>query len=67
MLIVAEEKYAEYFPKSDEFIFRTVKYFAPDKEVTSKKYLDNGWNTIFDEFYSKKPKGYKKNKKYKFE
>lgn len=67
LLIVAEEKYAEYFQKTDEFIFRTVKYFAPDKEVTCKKYLDNGWDEIFDEFYSKKPKGYKKKKKYKFE
>lgn len=67
LLIVAEEKYANYFKNTDEYIFRTVKYFAPDKEVTSKKYLDNGWDDIFNEFYSKKPKGYKKKKKYKFE
>ena len=67
LLIVAEEKYANFFKNQNEYIFRTVKYFAPDNDVTSKKYLDNGWDEIFDEFYSKKPKGYKKKKKYKFE
>ena len=67
LLIISEEKYSEKFKNIEEVIYRSVKYFAPDKEVTSKKYLENGWNEIFDEFYTDKPKGYKKNKKYKFE
>lgn len=67
LLIISEEKNKKFFREINNYIFRTVKYFAPDEEVTSKKYLNNGWDEIFDEFYTKKPKGYKKNKKYKFE
>lgn len=67
LLIISEEKNKKFFREINNYIFRTVKYFAPDEEVTSKKYLNNGWDEIFDEFYTKKPKWYKKNKKYKFE
>ncbi len=67
LLVITEEKYAKLFKNNDKYIFRTVRYFAPDNDVTSNSYLDNGWDEIFDEFYSKKPKNYKKNKKYKFE
>ena len=67
LLIVSEEKYTSFFNNSSEFLYRSVRYYAPEKDVTSSKYLENGWNEIFDEFYALKPKGYRKNKKYKFE
>lgn len=48
-------------------ISRTVKYYAPDSTVTSRKFYDNGWDNIYAEFWQKKPKNYEKSKKYKFE
>ena len=52
---------------SDIMLFRSVDYFAPDDDVTNKKYRHNGWNRIYDEFGVIEPKGLIKKKKYKFD
>ena len=65
-LLIITEKSANFKPQnSDNIIYRTVDYFAPDDDVTSKKYFNNGFDKIFEELYSTKKTS--KNKKYKFE
>lgn len=63
LLVISEDRMKNFFIPQN-YIYRTVKYFAPDNDVTSKKYFNNGWNKIFDEFYQPKIKS--KKKKYKF-
>lgn len=64
LMVVAEEEYKNYF-KEGNYIFKTVKYFADDNDVMNEKYMPNGWDEIYREFYPTKSKG--KDKKYKFE
>lgn len=66
LMIVAEEKYKDFYKDAKDCIFRTVDFFPPDDHVTDPEYFDNGWDRIFDEFYVKRPKNIKK-KKYKFD
>lgn len=63
-VLIVSEKEANFTTKQGNYIHRTVEYYAPDNDVTSKKYFKNGWNKIFDEFYQTKIKA--KKKKYKF-
>lgn len=65
-LLVVCEQNAKPIKESDKYILRTVKYFAPDTDVTSGSYLNNGWDEIYYEFYPKKI-GKKPTKKYKFD
>ena len=65
-LLVVCEQSAKPIRKSDKYIVRTVKYFAPDTDVTNGSYMYNGWDDIFREFYPKKI-GKKPTKKYKFD
>ena len=66
-LLIITEKSAKFdTDDSGNIIFRQVDYFAPDDDVTSKKYFDNGFDKIWDEFYCANNKK-EKNKKYKFE
>lgn len=65
LLIVCEQN-AKPIKSSDKYIIRTVKYFAPDTDVTNGSYRYNGWDDIFHEFYFKKI-GKKPTKKYKFD
>lgn len=67
LLIISEEKYSKYFAKDDSYIYRTVKYFADDNHIPDRKYFDNGWDNIYEEYYQIKNKNSKKKKKYKFE
>ena len=65
-LLVVTEKSAKFNPeKSDNIIYRTVDFFAPDNDVTSEKYFNSGYDKIFEEFYCTKKAS--KKKKYKFE
>ncbi|MBR2068357.1 MAG: hypothetical protein IJ877_01215 [Candidatus Gastranaerophilales bacterium] len=65
-LLIVYEKQDLIIPDNPNFITRNVEYFAPDNAVTDRKYLDNGWDNIYSEFYTNKIKSNKK-KKYKFE
>ncbi len=66
LLILCEEKDREMFNVGENIMLRTVKYFAPKHDVVNKKYFNNGFKDIFNEFYfSKKPK-VKKSAEYKF-
>ena len=65
-LLVVCEQNAKPIKSSDKYITRTVKFFAPDTDVTNGSYMRNGWDDIFYEFYPKKI-GKKPTKKYKFD
>ncbi len=65
ILFIIEKKDEIKTNKKLPYIIRTVKYFADDNEVVSKKYLKNGFDKIFDEFWM--PNIKKKNKVYKFD
>lgn len=67
LLIVVEKENIHYFKESEDFILRTVKYFAPDACLVRKKYINNGWDDIYNEFYVDAPDENKKDKKYKFD
>lgn len=68
LMIVAEKKYIQYFDTNNkEYLLRFVEKFPPDDDVISKKYRNNGWLQIFDEFDVSKPQNYIKKKKYKYE
>ena len=67
LLVVFQESCNVELKSSNEIIFRKVKYFAPDDNVTDRKYKTNGWNKIYDEFGLINSAWNKKNKKYKFE
>lgn len=66
ILLVAEEKDKHFFQNPQNYLFRTVKFFTPDHDVTDPKSKHNGWDEIFDEFYVEKPANIKK-KSYKYE
>ena len=65
-LLVVYEKQDKNIKENKNYILRTVKYFAPDNDVTGDDYLDNGWDKIFHEFYQNK-KIKNKKKAYKFD
>ncbi len=68
LLVVAEKENEKYFEENENYIVRFVKYFAPDNCLVRKKYFNNGWDDIYNEFYVKIPdKNARKNKKYKFD
>ena len=68
LLIVAEKENEKCFSENENYMVRFVKYFAPDNCLVRKKYFNNGWDDIYNEFYVKIPdKNEKKNKKYKFD
>ncbi|MBR1907374.1 hypothetical protein IJ818_00365 [bacterium] len=68
LLIVAEKENAKYFTENENYMVRFVKYFAPDNCLVRKKYFNNGWDDIYNEFYVQIPdKQENKNKKYKFD
>lgn len=70
LLIIYEEKNKKFFENfsdklSENIIFRSVDFYAPDECVTDKSYMNNGFDKIWDEFYcSYKTKN---KKKYKFQ
>ena len=66
LLIVSEET-AGTIPNNPLYITRTVKYFAPNDNVTSKKCFNNGWDDIYAEFYQNKRHKKPRKKQYKFE
>ena len=65
-LLIVYEKQEKPIKENDNYILRTVKYFAPDGDVTGKKYMNNGWDNIFHEFFQNR-KIQKVHKKYKFD
>ena len=66
LLILHEKICTENFEiDNNNIIVRPIDFYAPDDDVTSSKYFDNGFDKIWEEFYCKKKK--RKKKKYKFE
>ena len=67
LLIICEKKVYKELPYTDKnIVIRSVDYFAPDEDVTGSNYLDNGFDKVWEEFFTTSKKK-KKNKKYKFE
>ena len=66
LLIITEKSANCTLKNTNNIIYRQVDFFAPDDDVTSKKYFNNGFDSIWGEFYCNQ-KSKKKAKKYKFE
>lgn len=67
-ILIVYEKEENFKPEQmEDCIFRFVKYFAHENDVTNKKYMSNGWNEIYDEFGATKTHKKKIKKRYKFE
>lgn len=64
-LLIVHERGMVQLPTNPDYIIRTVKCFAPDAHVTSGRHMNNGWDSIFYEFYPKRT--IKRNKTYKFD
>lgn len=66
ILVVSEEKDKHFFQNPVNYIYRSIKFYTPDYDVTDRKSRNNGWDKIFDEFYVEKPENTVK-KDYKYE